>query len=519
MFGNSLTGKRLDVWPLLLALASFLFYEFTLAPTVLWGDDAYFQRTAFTGELRADGGGHWLWLQFARLFSQLPLGDIAYRSNLLSAIAASGTIFVLYAAAREAGLRRDGATVTVLSLAVGHTFWMHAVRAEVYTLFTLFVALHIWLWARWRKRDPEQDDTRGLLQGPRPLYAGAALFGLTLLAHQMAIFLAPGWSLLVLAHSKIMRRRQLAKTTALFILGLAPFFAVVYVQIMAVAKVSWLQAIRLYFTHAGSDFGPSLLNFSLASLPGDTSDWLAFTGLQFSSPVLLFVVWGIYEKLKRRPSPFWVALLVFYFVDVLFAISYRVNDRYVFLLPGYVALAMFGGAGWQLARREISSRWTWMAKKRAALAVVLILTVTPISTYYLASRAMAARDINPMGIRTLPGRDPNHFFLWPGKDDHFGAREYGEQTLAALPHAATLLADHTPFETLRYLQDVEGKRPDVRIIRIEPDDDLGKLIESLPGNSTIYLADHNPEYYNLHSIPEATLASRGSLLRLDFPAQ
>ncbi|MFW6068598.1 MAG: protein O-mannosyl-transferase family [Chloroflexota bacterium] len=521
MLRNSLSGMRRILWPLLLALAALLFYILTLAPTVLWGDDAYFQRTAFTGELRPDGGGHWLWLQIARLFVQLPVGDVAYRINLLSAVAAACTIFVLYGAAREAGLRRDGATVAVISLAVGHTFWMHAVRAEVYTLFTLFVALHLWLWARWR---PGQESAgNDLLHGARPLYLGAALSGITLLAHQMALFLALGWALLVLAHSASLHRKQLAKAAVLFSLGLAPFFAVIYGQIVAVEQVSWLEALRLYFTHAGSDFGPSFLNFAVATLPGDIAKWLAFTILQFGGPAIILVAWGIYDRLGGRLSPFWFALFAFYGIDALFSMSYGVNDRYVFLLPGYVALALFCGAGWQSARNEMSTRRVWMARKsarRLAMVVcIFVLAATPVTAYYLAPRVMVALDINPMEIRRLPGRDPNHFFLWPGKGNYVGAREYGERTLAALPRGATLIADHTPFETLRYLQEVDGMRQDVLLIDIEPEDDLSELLEPLPDDAAIFLADSNPAYYNLRSIPEASLAARGPLYRLDLPAQ
>lgn len=521
MFRNNLTGMRRNLWPLLLALGALLFYLFTLAPTVLWGDDAFFQRTAYTGGLRPDGGGHWLWLQIARLFVQIPIGDVAYRSNLLSAVAAACTLFVLYAAAREAGLRWDGATVTVISMAVGHTFWMHAVRAEVYTLFTLFVALHIWLWARWQRR--ERSDEGGLLGGQRPLYAGAALFGITLLAHQMAVFLAVSWSLLVLARSETLRRVHLAKATAFLLLGLLPFLAAIHVQIMVATTASWPEAILLYFTHAGADFGPSLLNFSIANLPGDITNWLAFTILHFASPAIILIVWGIQHRLRHGVSPFWIAVLTFYGIDVLFSISYRVNDWFVFLLPGYVALSLFCGAGWQLARRTIWSRRTRVEEEiygRVVVAACIVaLVATPITAYYVAPRVLVALDINPMDVRTLPGRDPNHYFLWPGKAGYKGARQYGEQTLGALPRGATLIADHTPHETLRYMQDVVGMRPDVRLIAIEPDDDLGELIEALPADAAVFLADSNPAYYNLRSIPEATLAAHGTFFRIDLPAQ
>lgn len=118
------------VWPWLLAAGVLLFCLYTVAPTVLWGDDAYFQRAAFTAELRPDGSGHRLWLQLAQLFLHVPWGDVAFRANLLSAVAAAVTVLVGFLAACELGLRTAGASVAALSLAVGHTLWMKpAVRA------------------------------------------------------------------------------------------------------------------------------------------------------------------------------------------------------------------------------------------------------------------------------------------------------------------------------------------------------------------------------------------------------
>src|SRR5512135_3620943 len=102
----------------------FLFYLATLAPTVLWGDNAFFQRSAFEGILKSDGGGHWLWLQFAQLFAALPVGSIAYRVNLLSAVAATVTLIFLSGAMRAIGLSWSSAIVACVCLAVSHTFWM-----------------------------------------------------------------------------------------------------------------------------------------------------------------------------------------------------------------------------------------------------------------------------------------------------------------------------------------------------------------------------------------------------------
>lgn len=512
---------RRILWPLLVTLTAFLIYLLTLAPTVLWGDDAYFQRTAYSATLRPDGGGHWLWLQLARLFVHLPWGDVAFRSNLLSAVAATATLIMLYTAARQAGLRRTGATVAVTVLGISHTFWMHAVRAEVYSLFTFFMAIHLWLWARCCAK---MSETSSGTPGLAPFYAGAALFGITLLAHQMALLLMPAWAYLLWSQRRTLHTVHLVRLALAFFLGLVPFVIALFVQIVSVTTASFLEAVWLYFTHAGADFGPSLFDFSITMLPRDLVIWALFTVLQFIGPALGLIIWGMNARLRTQEAqPFWQTLAVLYVIDVLFAISYRVNDRYVFLLPGYMALALFAGAGWEaLALRVSSAQPVWIDisssfARRNALAITLfLLLAVPTSAYALAPRLLNALNLNPLDVRTLPGREPNEFFLWPGKEGYFGARLYGEQALRALPSEAILIGDHTPIETLRYLQQVEGVRRDVRLIQIGPGEDLRLMIGKLPNAAPIFLADDDPGYYNLDSLPQVSLVAHGPVFRLQL---
>lgn len=488
--------------PLLVFGLALAFYLVTLAPTVLWGDDAYFQRTAFEGTLRADGGGHWFWLQAARLFTHLPWGDVAYRVNLLSAVAAAGTVAMLFGAARTIGLSAAGAVVTAVALAVSHTFWMHAVRAEVYSVFTLLLALQLWLWFLWR---PDR---------PWPIVTAVALFGVTLLGHQMAVLLLPALALLVWQRRAWLTRRLIAMLALAGMLGLAAFLAVMQVQIRLPAGVNWLAALRLYFTSADADFSGAILDYTLASLPRDVALWLAFLGLQFVGLAGLLGVWGLVDIWRQRrtdprPGP-WLVLLVFYATTVLFAISYRVNDQFVFFLPGYLAFALFVGRGWDALLRVAwfgSRIWLQMA------AVVLLIAV-PIGLYFGAASGLSAVGANPLGVRELPGRDPNFFFLYPAKRGDIGASVYGRGALDDLPPGSLLIADHTPLEPLRYLQVVEGVRPDVTLVKIEPGDDLALLVAALPEDTAVFLADDDPRYYNLAHLSGARLEPHGVVFAL-----
>jgi len=75
-------------------------------------------------------------------------------------------------------------------------------------------------------------------------------------------------------------------------------------------------------------------------------------------------------------------------------------------------------------------------------------------------------EVNPLGVRALPGRDTNTFFLWPSKRGYLGARQFAEEVLDTLPPNALLLADWSPLEALEYLQVVEGRRPDVTLVQL-----------------------------------------------------
>jgi hypothetical protein len=496
------TGMRLLVlWPWVLSLAFLCLYVLTLAPTVLWGDNAFFQRTAFEGTLQADGGGHWLWLQAARIFVRLPWGDVAYRVNLLSAVAAAGTLLLLCAAARGLGLGVGAVAAAVASLAVAHTFWMHAVRAEVYTLFTLLVAAQLWLWSIWRPRRVW------------PVLASAALFGMALLGHQLALFLLPAFVTLVWRRRAWLRRCHWGLLLLCFAVGLVPFFAAIDHQVARPASVGLATALRVYFTRSGVDFGPRMFDFSLQGLPRDAAMGLGLLCFQFVGlAAWLGLRGGLAVWRARVPAP-WLALAVLYVTTVLFASGYRVNDQFVFYLPSYLVFALFVGRGWQ----AVGGRFRDSRRRSIAALGILILVATPPIAYAALTRIMVAIEANPLDVRELPGREPNAYFLWPAKRGYWGTAIYGQTALTSLPTGSFLIADHTPLETFRYYQSVEGLGPDVHLIAIEPGDDLAPIVAGLPAGSDIFLADDDPRYCNLRNLPDAELRPFAGVYRLLVP--
>ena len=487
-----------DGW--LLAGLIFAFYVNTLAPSVLWGDSAHFQRTASQGVLDADGGGRFVWFQAARLFLQLPWGEPAWRVSLLSAAAGALTVLCSVAAARQAGLSRAAAAAAGLALAVSHTFWIHAVRAEIYTVFMALMALELWLWFRWR---------------PDSWLPGAAavlLLGPLVLAHQMTVLLLPALAYLLWRRRTWLTPRQWAGLFAT--LAISAGLAAIVLQ-RQVGANTWGDSLVIYFTRFGRDFTPALFDFSLADFPRDAVTFLAFFLLQFIGPSLLLIGVGAKQWLRSRGAgeEAWMALALLYLADLLFAFSYRVNDQYVFYLPGYLACVLFSGRGWDALARL----WRPMRRRFFRFAFLALLVVTPIGAYATASQLFATLELNPLGIRQLPYREPNVYFLWPATHRDDGAAQFARAALRAIPPGSLLIADYTPFEPLAYVQSVEALGASVRLVQIQPEDDLGALIDGQAAGEEVFLADNNPRYYRLESLPGVVIEPFDMIYRLVRP--
>lgn len=475
--------------PAALTIGVFLFYLTTLAPTVLWGDDAFFQWSATVGYLQPDGGGHWLHFFLARLFIHFPLGDAAFRVNLLSAVAAALTVLFIFASGRALQLSNSAAAAGALSLTVAHTFWTHAVRAEVYTVFTMLLALIIWLLITWRQ------------ERPFVLYAAAFLLGPTLLSHQMLLLLLPAFTLFLWLRRDWLQLKNWLLTGAAFAIGLILAIWLIQTQ---VGRESVPASLLTYFTQSGANFSQAIFDFSMPHLLADLGFWLAMLALQFVGPALLLALLGLRDWRKR--SAVLLPLLIFYAITVLFAISYRVNDRFVFFLPGYLVIALLVSLGWQAL---------WEKRPKLAQIALPSLALIPFITYALLPGLLTATGIPLPNIRTLPGREPVSFFLWPAKNGYTGAANYGHLVLDNLPPNSIILADHTPFETLNYFQKVEAARPDVLLVKIDSNQNLALLIEKFEKNRPIYLADNNPAYYNVSSLPNPALIPEGMIYRID----
>lgn len=165
-------------------------YLLTLAPTVtLW--DAGELITAAHGLGIPHPPGTPLFVLLGHVWGDLiPLGEYAWRLNLLSAVvsaAGAGCLFLLgdrLLIGEAPVLRTGGAAAAALLAAFALTSWQNANESEVYGLATATIALVCWLALRWR-------DTRGTPAAAHHLLLIVYLLAVSVGNHLLALLVGP----------------------------------------------------------------------------------------------------------------------------------------------------------------------------------------------------------------------------------------------------------------------------------------------------------------------------------------
>ncbi len=146
--------SKTDLWvAAFLWLLSFSLYVRTLAPSLLWGDSAEFQTLSYTLGM-THASGYMTHILIGKLFTLIPVGDIAYRVNLMSAFFGALSVGQVFLIVRILGNRRAAAFAASVLLTLIEGNWTQAVIAESYATAAGMIAsiwLLILLWDRSKK--------------------------------------------------------------------------------------------------------------------------------------------------------------------------------------------------------------------------------------------------------------------------------------------------------------------------------------------------------------------------------
>ena len=460
---------------LVLFAVTLLIYLLTLAPGPLGGDAGEFQTAARVWGL-SHPTGYPLYMLLLKLWGLLPIGSVAYRANLLSAVLAAAAVGLSYLLLEMTTRQTWGAVVGALVLAASPLFWSQALIAEKYAL-NAFLIVAVLAAAVYWAQEP----------GRRRLCLLALAYGLSLAHHRTMLLFAPGLIgyLLWIDRAAGQRGRTLqTRRNWLALLCLA----------LPLGLYAYLPLTRA-FGQPLSNWWPSTPGEWLAYLTArghlgeaqtavaPLADRLAFYGqvllAQFTLPGLIPSLLGCLW-LIRRQRPLAFLLLVSFGLQAISSMAYYLDPRnQAFFLPSYLIVALTLGVGAGALLRWLGERLTVPARARTALISLAGVALCLLPAYLL--------------LRTYPEIYGKHHHgqaldVWR-QDLQQGeqARRLAETGLSGVVPDGMVAGDWEQATPLRYYQWVEGLRPNVQVLY-----PVDRLEEAAATGRPLYLARTYP---------------------------
>ncbi len=428
----------------------FSIYLITLLPDILPGDSGEFQALIPAGGvLHPSGYPLYQILGKAEVFL-LPVGTIAWRVTLLSAIFATAAAGVAMLLLRECSLTPLFAILGGGILALTPMLWRQAIIAEVYTLAVLLLML-IWL-AGCR-----------LYHGKGGLLLLAFLSGLAL-SHHLILAATLPWPFVAL-----WRRREeisLQRTLIAFFLFLAPFslysltiynarkwmavfpgktFGYPDAIVRGYISPFWLAGFRGYITGGG------YTNSSSALWRLQIHDWIPvihlvskwiFTNFGLLGIVLTMIgVWQLYHRQRFMLT----MTLPSFLVVALFSGRYNIVFHEE---TGFFSVALVIVSVWIIFGVKTLS--DILTNKKRVFSILLVL--------FLLLMEILAFGQNPV--------------YWPEMHtSDLTPREWAATSLAEAEPDSIIFGDWGYITPLRYMQFVEHLREDVMVVHAPLGDD------------------------------------------------
>jgi hypothetical protein len=428
----------------LVGLIAFGVYLRTLAVSIVWGDSPELIAAAAQAGV-PHPTGYPLYMMLGHAFIRLfPLGSVAYRMNLLSAIFAALAVALIYLIMLRLTRSRAASFAATLTFAFTQIFWAQAVIAEVYALHLLWSAAVLLGVLAW--------DATG---SRRWLLAAAVLYGFSFSHHLMSALLAP--ALLLFAFTSRHRGqffRELRWTVPLFLLPLA-----VYVYLPLAARrdpmMNWGDpgTWENFLAHVtGRQYHLAMFGMKRAQIWKHFSDYtgIGLTGgsgqlvLQFTAGFLPLALLGLWHLARRHRRLLALTLLI-YFTHVVYALNYYIYDVEVYYLPSHLMVAVWIACGLRQLGVWLGLLWRRIAlapRKRPALNRVL----------------GTALLVMPLTLLSTNWSTNDHSEDWT-------ALMYARAALASLkPNTILLTGGDNYFFPLLYTRYVENRRPDVMIL-------------------------------------------------------
>ncbi len=470
--------------PALLFVAVFALYAATAAPATLFGDPSEYQFIpAILGI--AHPPGYAFYTLLAKLWQTLvPVGDIAFRTNLLAAAMGAWTVTAVYLIVHDlqSAIPRPSSLApffvplfAALCLAASADLWQHSIHANAHIVSAALAATHLWLLIRWWRTGVALSESKG---HDCYLVAFAITLGLAAAHHPVTLIGLPAYGLFILAvRPSILRQwRTLLLLVGCLLLGLTPLLYYPLRSPSAPFGPTDMRTWEGFLGHiTAQGLRGNLFHFGLPDQPDRALVFWSLLRLQFSLPVIAIIVVGLVWLPRRAAKP---ALLIYVFLitHLLFTLN-TVQDVMAYLLLPFTALSITA-AGGALAFTDLLARPIRNSKFAIRHCSLFIVHCSLFILIFLQATLNLQRGIS---LR-----------------DFAAAEEYVaavHERFAGRGEGAVLLSDWehlTPLWVHAYTQGEELDEGDVELVYVSTANPWAESVWEHIEQGPIYLPDYRP---------------------------
>ncbi len=400
---------------------SYFFYVVTLTPTIFWRDSPEFQDIIHTLGISHPAGSP-LYVMLGKMVALLPIGDLYFRGNLLSAIYAALSVTVLFLILTKIiKLDRWLSFFLALFLAFSYPLWQNGSAAEVYSMNLFFLTILTYVILKYTER-----------REIKYVLLGSLIYGLSSGVHAAVALYLPAFTWIYFTYTDRNKFRLIPAVAALFLIG---FSVYLFLPLRAIhwPQFNWgnpqdITGIIAQFTDA-KDKGDRV--GVLAATHSEVLDYIKafFTNINIDlTPIVpVLALLGLITLFKNNYK-----LAIFYILlaipNLFFFISWKVGTP---LLPTYLVIMLL--AGYFL--KFLSDNF--LDEKRKILSTVVL-----------------ASGVFFLGFYTFPRVD---------KHDYWCGRSFFLPDFVFAPANSLMISDSSWF-IMRALQDIERSRDDLKII-------------------------------------------------------
>lgn len=417
---NPKPNRYVLIGSLLILCVSLGVYVYTLCPTVYWEDSAEF--SAALGTLGLPHSPSFpLYVLTGHLFSYIPIGSVAFRTNLFSAFLASLSLLLFYyliliilSRVRAKEKRQLNlvdnlvALSSTLILAFTSAVWINAVRAEVYALNAFLFILLVFLIVKWTET-----------KDAKLLFLFFFIYGSSFGNHSLLMFLCgPAFLYIIWANrsQSLFDFKRIFFYLSMFILGLSIYL---FLPLRSIRNPLMDWGDPQTFSNFAEAFTRKTSlsyhnSFGFAGVP------YVFTSLVYQFTPFVFWLGGlglwIFFKKDKKLALFSLILLGTNMLCVAWAKAYRIEnyDGQGYLIVSYLIYSIWiaMALGWASDKiRELSNASRFKAFVPIVMILLLFLPFFPLRAHFQECNKRNAKQAHEFGMSLLSGVEKDAIVL------------------------------------------------------------------------------------------------------------